>query len=95
MGYLSQRSLEGLRSYAYKPCGYTYLDELHQPVWNCASAGVRGCWGAWAQACGRCLALLSRCPDLRGSRARLLAPPGCVRVEPTAGAGWAPAHRCP
>lgn len=33
--YLSQRALEGLKSYAYKPSGYTVLDDLHQPVWNC------------------------------------------------------------
>lgn len=35
MPYLSKRSLEGLRNYAYKPSGYTILDELHQPIWNC------------------------------------------------------------
>ena len=33
--YLSLRALEGLKSYAYKPSGYTVLDDLHQPVWNC------------------------------------------------------------
>lgn len=33
--YLSLRALEGLKAYAYKPSGYTILDELHQPVWNC------------------------------------------------------------
>ncbi|KAI7846212.1 hypothetical protein COHA_000282 [Chlorella ohadii] len=32
--YLSLRALEGLKSYAYKPSGYTVLDDLHQPVWN-------------------------------------------------------------
>lgn len=32
--YLSQRALEGLRSYAYKPSGYSFLDKLHTPVWN-------------------------------------------------------------
>lgn len=34
-GYLTSRGLEGLKSYQYKPSGYTILDELHQPVWNC------------------------------------------------------------
>ncbi|PSC75152.1 CDP-Ethanolamine:DAG ethanolamine phosphotransferase [Micractinium conductrix] len=34
MPYLTKRALEGLRDYAYKPSGYTYLDELHQPIWN-------------------------------------------------------------
>lgn len=38
MPYLSTRALEGLRSYQYKPSGYTILDELHQPVWNCEYA---------------------------------------------------------
>ena len=33
---LSQRALEGLRNYKYKPAGYTILDDWHQPVWNCA-----------------------------------------------------------
>lgn len=33
-GYLTSRGLEGLKSYQYKPSGYTILDELHQPVWN-------------------------------------------------------------
>lgn len=37
-GYLSLRALEGLKSYAYKPSGYTVLDDLHQPVWNCECA---------------------------------------------------------
>ena len=32
---LSQSGIEGLRNYKYKPAGYTILDDLHQPVWNC------------------------------------------------------------
>ena len=32
---LSQRALEGLRAYKYKPGGYTWLDHLHTPFWNC------------------------------------------------------------
>jgi hypothetical protein len=32
--YLSDRALEGLRSYEYKPAGYTILDKLHTPFWN-------------------------------------------------------------
>ena len=33
--YLSPRALEGLKNYQYKPAGYTLLDDLHQPFWNC------------------------------------------------------------
>lgn len=36
MPYLSQRALQGLKDYKYKPGNYTILDELHQPIWNCA-----------------------------------------------------------
>ena len=36
MPVLSKRALEGLRSYQYKPAGYTVLDDWHQPFWNCA-----------------------------------------------------------
>ena len=35
MVFLSQRALEGLRNYKYKPANYTVLDDLHQPIWNC------------------------------------------------------------
>ena len=35
MPYLSQRALEGLKAYEYKPAGYTYLDKLHAPFYNC------------------------------------------------------------
>ena len=41
-GYLSLRALEGLKSYAYKPSGYTVLDDLHQPVWNCECTSPSG-----------------------------------------------------
>jgi len=37
-GYLSERALAGLKSYEYKPSGYTILDTLHTPFWNCESA---------------------------------------------------------
>jgi hypothetical protein len=36
MAFLSDRALRGLQNYKYKPAGYTILDDLHQPVWNCA-----------------------------------------------------------
>jgi len=35
MPVLSKRALEGLRTYQYKPAGYTVLDDWHQPFWNC------------------------------------------------------------
>ena len=35
MRYLTPRALEGLKEYRYKPGGYTVLDALHQPIWNC------------------------------------------------------------
>ena len=38
MGYLSKQALSGLKHYAYKPGGYTILDNWHQPFWNCASS---------------------------------------------------------
>ncbi|KAK2078116.1 hypothetical protein QBZ16_003984 [Prototheca wickerhamii] len=34
MGYLSKQALSGLKHYAYKPGGYTILDNWHQPFWN-------------------------------------------------------------
>lgn len=40
MPYLSERALDGLKHYKYKPGGYTWLDDLHQPFWNCALATV-------------------------------------------------------
>ncbi|GIL51970.1 hypothetical protein Vafri_7936 [Volvox africanus] len=38
MRVLSQRALEGLRKYVYKPGGYTWLDHAHTPFWNCLTA---------------------------------------------------------
>jgi ethanolaminephosphotransferase len=38
MPYFSKRALNGLRDYTYKPGGYTILDKLHQPFWNCERA---------------------------------------------------------
>eukprot|EP00884_Botryococcus_braunii_P012698 jgi/Botrbrau1/21429/Bobra.0216s0042.1 len=32
--YLSPRALKGLQQYQYRPGGYTWLDDLHQPFWN-------------------------------------------------------------
>eukprot|EP01025_Chloroclados_australasicus_P043798 TRINITY_DN4697_c0_g3_i1.p2 TRINITY_DN4697_c0_g3~~TRINITY_DN4697_c0_g3_i1.p2 ORF type:complete len:179 (-),score=14.32 TRINITY_DN4697_c0_g3_i1:820-1281(-) len=31
---LSERALDGLRSYKYKAGGYTLLDYIHEPVWS-------------------------------------------------------------
>ncbi len=36
MPYLSERGLEGLKQYVYHSAGYTWLDDVHQPFWNCA-----------------------------------------------------------
>lgn len=38
MPFLSRRALEGLKAYKYKPGGYTILDKLHNPFWNCKPA---------------------------------------------------------
>lgn len=38
--YLSRRALEGLKQYQYKPAGYTFLDNWHQPIWNCEWGGT-------------------------------------------------------
>lgn len=35
MPYLSERGLQGLKSYQYLSGGYTWLDDAHQPFWNC------------------------------------------------------------
>lgn len=32
--YLSERALQGLKQYKYKPGGYTWLDDVHNPYWN-------------------------------------------------------------
>jgi hypothetical protein len=40
MPYLSQRALEGLKAYEYKPAGYTYLDKIHAPFYNCEITAV-------------------------------------------------------
>ncbi|KAF5839936.1 hypothetical protein DUNSADRAFT_18217 [Dunaliella salina] len=34
MVYLSDRALEGLKEYKYKPGGYTILDVIHNPLWE-------------------------------------------------------------
>ncbi|GMH39591.1 hypothetical protein BSKO_07489 [Bryopsis sp. KO-2023] len=34
MHYLSDAALQGLKEYTYKPGGYTWLDNLHNPLWN-------------------------------------------------------------
>jgi hypothetical protein len=35
MPYLTRRALEGLKAYKYKPAGYTYLDRVHAPFYEC------------------------------------------------------------
>jgi len=45
MVYLSRRALDGLKAYEYKPAGYTYLDKIHAPFYNC-ELGKRGSFGA-------------------------------------------------
>lgn len=32
--YLSSRMLDGISAYNYKASGYTWLDDLHNPIWN-------------------------------------------------------------
>lgn len=34
MPYITPRGLKGLKQYQYKPGGYTWLDDWHQPFWN-------------------------------------------------------------
>lgn len=34
MPYLSPRALDGMIHYKYKASGYTFLDELHTPMWE-------------------------------------------------------------
>jgi hypothetical protein len=46
MTYLSQRALAGLKAYTYKPTGYTLLDTLHNPFFECETLfcmGHAGC----------------------------------------------------
>ena len=40
MPYLSARALGGLKQYEYKSGGYTRLDDLHQPFWNCTPLSI-------------------------------------------------------
>mmetsp|Transcript_6585 Transcript_6585/g.17056 ORF Transcript_6585/g.17056 Transcript_6585/m.17056 type:complete len:382 (+) Transcript_6585:531-1676(+) len=35
--YLTERALQGLKQYQYKPGGYTWLDAVHNPYWNSAT----------------------------------------------------------
>lgn len=35
MPFLSARALSGLKNYKYQSAGYTLLDDIHQPFWNC------------------------------------------------------------
>lgn len=35
MPILSKRALSGLKAYKYVSAGYTLLDDIHQPFWNC------------------------------------------------------------
>lgn len=34
MPNLTPRALQGLKNYQYKSGGYTWLDEIHTPIWN-------------------------------------------------------------
>lgn len=34
-GPLTPRALRGLKAYVYKATGYTWLDDVHTPFWNC------------------------------------------------------------
>ena len=45
MVYLSRRALEGLKAYEYKPSGYTYLDAVHTPFWECELRAREGLGG--------------------------------------------------
>jgi hypothetical protein len=92
MPYLTKRALEGLSNYAYKPSGYTTLDELHQPVWNCERppAAASGPWPP-----GRPLpAPLQTHPP--ATAAACADPPACpwlpLQTSPTTGCpcGWRP-----
>ena len=52
MPYLSRRALQGLKAYKYKPAGYTKLDELHTPFWNCELGSVGAGQAGSARAIG-------------------------------------------
>lgn len=34
MPNLTPRALKGLKNYQYKSGGYTWLDDIHTPIWN-------------------------------------------------------------
>jgi hypothetical protein len=71
MKYLSTRALEGLKRYQYKPSGYTFLDKIHTPFWNCgwplrrreAGAAGAGAGQRWrVMQSGACLAFSRPAP---------------------------------
>lgn len=41
MPFLSARGLSGLKNYKYQSAGYTLLDDIHQPFWNCKQLYTR------------------------------------------------------
>ena len=42
--YLDDRSLRGLKAYKYKAGGYTWLDDLHNPIWNWIVSNLFPMW---------------------------------------------------
>lgn len=65
MPVLSKRALEGLRTYQYKPAGYTVLDDWHQPFWNCAPHGYPWSLLAAPKTCDHALLVIAsmRCSE--------------------------------
>jgi hypothetical protein len=47
---LSARALAGLKAYQYVATGYTWLDDAHQPAWNCV-CGACGHHAAFTTTC--------------------------------------------
>jgi hypothetical protein len=64
MPYLSKRALQGLEAYKYKPAGYTKLDEIHTPFWNCESLEVEGWGSSWAMRFRQDFARWRRTPNI-------------------------------
>lgn len=42
--YLSERAVKGIAHYKYKASGYTWLDDLHNPLWNWAVENMLPMW---------------------------------------------------
>ena len=45
MPMLSSRALSGLKNYKYQSAGYTLLDDIHQPFWNCKPPLLHALYG--------------------------------------------------